>query len=106
LKKRSKKLLLPRSGRRRAPNNQKFFGSFFQKRTAFFLHPIALGAMRLGIAPSSRPGPHLASDVAGVRPTALPTPPLSLAYFDPRKTISLLYQQKPISPVLPGKIAP
>jgi hypothetical protein len=42
LKKRSKKLLLPRSGRRRAPNKQKFFGSFFQKRTAFFLHPIAL----------------------------------------------------------------
>jgi len=42
LKKRSKKLLLPRSGRRRAPNKQKFFGSFFQKRTAFFLHPIGL----------------------------------------------------------------
>jgi hypothetical protein len=46
LKKRSKKLLLPRSGRRRAPNNQKFFGSFFQKRTAFFLHPIALHCPR------------------------------------------------------------
>jgi hypothetical protein len=42
LKKRSKKLLRPRSGRRRAPNKQKFFGSFFQKRTAFFLQPIAL----------------------------------------------------------------
>jgi hypothetical protein len=31
LKKRSKKLLRPRSGRRRAPNKQKFFGSFFKK---------------------------------------------------------------------------
>jgi hypothetical protein len=48
LKKRSKKLLFPRSGRRCAPNKQKFFGprragaAFFQKRTAFFLQPIAL----------------------------------------------------------------
>jgi hypothetical protein len=42
LKKRSKKRLFPRSARRRAPNKQKFFGSFFQKRTAFFLQPIAL----------------------------------------------------------------
>jgi hypothetical protein len=42
LKKRSKKLSFPGFGRRRAPNKQKFFGSFFQKRTAFFLHPIAL----------------------------------------------------------------
>jgi hypothetical protein len=40
LKKRSKKLLRPGlslSRRRRSPNWQKFFGSFFQKRTAFFL---------------------------------------------------------------------
>ncbi len=37
MKKRSKKLLVPGSGPRRAPNKQKFFGSFFQKRTAFFL---------------------------------------------------------------------
>jgi hypothetical protein len=36
-------LLFPRSGQRRAPNKQKFFGSFFQKRTAVFLQQIALG---------------------------------------------------------------
>jgi hypothetical protein len=57
LKKRSKKLLRPRSGRRRAPNKQKFFGSFFQKRTAFFLHPIALGARPFVIAQEQRPLP-------------------------------------------------
>jgi hypothetical protein len=38
LKKRNKKLfsLASPSGPARAPNIQKFFGSFFQKRTAFF----------------------------------------------------------------------
>jgi hypothetical protein len=45
LKKRSKKLLSVwlrplRIGP--GPNSQKFFGSFFQKRTAFFLYPSAM----------------------------------------------------------------
>jgi hypothetical protein len=45
LKKRSKKLLRPRSGRRRAPNKQKFFGSrragaaFFSKKNCFLPSP-------------------------------------------------------------------
>jgi hypothetical protein len=45
LKKRSKKLLTDWASAfldGLSPDNQKFFGSFFQKRTAFFLHPIAL----------------------------------------------------------------
>jgi len=46
LKKRSKKLLSVLASAfpdGLSPDNQKFFGSFFQKRTAFFLQPIALG---------------------------------------------------------------
>jgi hypothetical protein len=45
LKKRSKKLLCVSASAfpdGLKPDNQRFFGSFFQKRTAFFLHPIAL----------------------------------------------------------------
>jgi hypothetical protein len=41
LKKRTKKLLdsCARAGRKTRPNNQKFFASFFQKRSAFFMQP-------------------------------------------------------------------
>jgi hypothetical protein len=53
LKKRSKKLLLVGgsvSGGAKARSKQKFFGSFFQKRTACFLLACALtGLIRSGI---------------------------------------------------------
>jgi len=57
LKKRSKKLLFPcgdRASAFRATRNQKFFGSFFQKRTACFL-PSALIALCCLLAACQRP---------------------------------------------------
>jgi hypothetical protein len=57
LKKRSKKLLSVWASAfpdGLSPNDQRFFGSFFQKRTAFFLCPIALYGSVPGLDRSTR----------------------------------------------------